>query len=627
MAATPRRRKRAEPIASNAVDIAFEAVANDATLDSPARGLLIDQRRLINAQLLGERLSNGLKIATGAAGLAVAVAAGVMVWQASRADGLVIKAFATPPSLVARGVTGEAVAAQLLDRLNAMVTTANSAEPQRRVAGDPSRTISIQIPQTGLSISQVDQWLREVLGQERQVSGELMIGDGGAWVLSARNGATPLPSLTGAPAELPVLLQQTAETILAREQPDTYASFLINVRRLDDAITYLQTRIASDSVDEQARAHDMIGTALAQKGEQTGAFDAFRRSVDLNARPSWRAMGSIAPREADRGHPEAAARYLERYLEEIRKNDPRDRLTAQARRLRVLRRGSMLATLRGDHGFALDAAAELNRLGSDGAGAMGVLGQRADQEALAYAALHDVERAAALIAKNGPPTVRQVSGSAYQVAAAAGDWPRALAAIEEHITGYGPAESSLENNPVAYAMKARALRFLGRLEDAAAALEATPLDCQDCVMERGLIAAARGDKGLADHWLGQAVRMAPTIPFANYEWGQVLLARGDLEGAALRFEAASQQGPRFADPLSAAGEVLLLKGDPKAAAAKFSEANKLAPRWGRNHLLWGEALAKLGKTGEAKAQWKIAAALDLSGADRARLAANLGKKL
>ena len=57
--------------------------------------------------------------------------------------------------------------------------------------------------------------------------------------------------------------------------------------------------------------------------------------------------------------------------------------------------------------------------------------------------------------------------------------------------------------------------------------------------------------------------------------------------------------------------------DPATDLGKFAAADKDAPRWGRNHLRWGEALARLGRADQARAQWRAAA--DLSSADQAKL--------
>ena len=157
-------------------------------------------------------------------------------------------------------------------------------------------------------------------------------------------------------------------------------------------------------------------------------------------------------------------------------------------------------------------------------------------------------------------------------------------------------------------------------------LAKTPLDCVPCVIQRGILAELQGNHRLADHWLGEAVRMSPSLPQAPQDWGLVLLARGKPDLAIVQFEAASRLGGQWADPLNGWGEALLAKGDPAGAAQKFQAAAKLAPAWGRTELLWGEALAKQGKIDEARAKWRAAAGMDLTPTERARLQALTGKR-
>ncbi len=182
------------------------------------------------------------------------------------------------------------------------------------------------------------------------------------------------------------------------------------------------------------------------------------------------------------------------------------------------------------------------------------------------------------------------------------------------------------NRPIPRAQKAEALAHLGRMAEAMALVGGTPLDCQPCVMARGEIAALAGQPALADHWFGEAVKMTPSLPMASTAWGRVLLDRGQTDRAIAQFKIANTRGPHFADPLSWWGEALLRKGETRAAIKKFKEADKYAPKWGRNHLLWGDALAKLGKADKAREQWRAAAGMDLSAADRARVTALLQKR-
>jgi tetratricopeptide (TPR) repeat protein len=159
----------------------------------------------------------------------------------------------------------------------------------------------------------------------------------------------------------------------------------------------------------------------------------------------------------------------------------------------------------------------------------------------------------------------------------------------------------------------------GRLVEAETLLSSTPLDCYRCLVVRGLAAARRQDLSAADRWFAEAARQGPSIPNAQTVWGEILLDRGELDGAIAKLAEAHRITPHFADPIELWGEALMRKGDYAGAVAKFAEADKYAPRWGRNHMRWGEALMLSGRYAEARRQFEIANGLDLSRADRAAL--------
>jgi tetratricopeptide (TPR) repeat protein len=112
---------------------------------------------------------------------------------------------------------------------------------------------------------------------------------------------------------------------------------------------------------------------------------------------------------------------------------------------------------------------------------------------------------------------------------------------------------------------------------------------------------------------------SPDIPFADADWGAMLMAKGDLDGAIAKFESAHAKGPHFADPVEMWGEALIAQNRSDLALAKFEEADKYAPNWGRLHLKWSEALWWSGKRVDAKKQFAIATGLDLSAHDRTEL--------
>jgi tetratricopeptide (TPR) repeat protein len=133
---------------------------------------------------------------------------------------------------------------------------------------------------------------------------------------------------------------------------------------------------------------------------------------------------------------------------------------------------------------------------------------------------------------------------------------------------------------------------------------------------RGQIAATQRSWKASAQWFARAVQQAPSIPFAYADWGAMLFAKGDLDGAIAKFTTANQKGPHFADPLEMWGEALIAKHRSDLALTKFEEANKYAPNWGRLHLKWGEALLWSGDKNSARKQFAIAASLDLTPSEK-----------
>ena len=173
---TPRRsRVKAEPAPTtpDPIEIAMEAEAAaspTARTESPAVQLLVNQNVLVREQIALTRhewIRSHLGLVRDAAVIAgAALLAGsalFWVWNANRADGLVIKAFSVPPALAERGITGEMAASGMMDRLAEISDVARPAERQRRVSRQGADSISIEVAQTGLSLSQADQWLRQKL--------------------------------------------------------------------------------------------------------------------------------------------------------------------------------------------------------------------------------------------------------------------------------------------------------------------------------------------------------------------------------------------------------------------------------------------------------------------------------
>src|SRR5262249_8632954 len=150
----------------------------------------------------------------------------------------------------------------------------------------------------------------------------------------------------------------------------------------------------------------------------------------------------------------------------------------------------------------------------------------------------------------------------------------------------------------------------GDVAGADALIAKTALDCDACARMRGRIEAVKHNWPEAARYFAMVSARSPHIPYADTDWGAMLLQKGDYDGAIAKFETANKRGPRFADPLEMWGEALMQKNRSDLALAKFEEANKYAPNWGRLHLKWGEALFWSGDKPGARKQFEIAASLD-----------------
>ena len=591
------------PTTPDPIEIAMEAEAHDTSPDSPARRVLLKQERLIGWDIAERRMGVALKALTGLAGVVAAFALGALVWNAAHADNLVIEAFSVPPALAERGITGESLARQLIEDLAAINEVGHSQDKQRGFAADWGKALALEVPATGISLTQADQWLKEKLGHQVHVNAEVVVGPDGALRVIAHSGTHAIAPFVGDEADIPAMVQRVAEGVYAREQARSYAGYLLNSRRFDEAAAWLRPRTHLPLARDRARAFNGLGL-WAKIADPTQGSEFFRRAI--NADPTFGyAYGNLADVETTLGHLDHAFGLWPQMAELVR-NDRRILEDARASGANDAR--EKMATLLGDYAGQLAARRERRQLAQLGTTSRDLAEPKI---ATSLASLHDLRPARAELGFDAetPDEARQKAVALQAIEISGENWAAAQTA---------GAQAGLAPSPLV-------LAHLGRMAEAQALIGATGLDNVTAVIERGRIASLAGDAAGADHWFGEAVRMAPSLPIANYFWGRALLQRGRPDLAIAKFTLATEKGPRFADAWSAWGEALLAQGQARAAEGKFKQADRYAPNWGRNHLKWGEALAKLGKKDAALAQWRIAGGLDLTADERARLNRDIAK--
>ena len=593
-------------------------------LSDDQRHHLFEQMNSLRLSIWEKRMGVMLRVATAVMGLAFAGALAFFFHDAITSNRLLIDAFSVPPDLAARGITGEVVAARVLDAIAELQEQASTARAPQTFANNWGRNdIKVEIPETGISIGDLDRFLRERFSNDTHISGEVLHTAGGI-SLTARAGTQGSAHVTGSEIDLDALIGKLTEQIYGLTQPYRYGIYLESHGRVDEAVHVFSTLAKNGPAEEQPWGYVGWSNAIAaREGLQARAR---LLNAALAIKPDFiPANSNIIAVEKAQSHPEAEFRagmknaaLFDTDAAKVFVDSP-TRNSVQKKRYQV----SSNALLGDFH----NAASFFQGLVRQNRFSLGQTGLSA-QLAAYYAGEHDLVAARATMDDRHQDSgvMPGISGlfdleALMQIAYVAENWTNVLSYAERIEAAYAKSPGARSQFAAAtIPMIAYAKAKLGRVSEAEKDLAVTPADCYECLIARAMVAELQAERGRADYWFGRATRSNPSIPFAYAEWGKASKERGDFTAAIGKFKLANAKGPHFADPLEGWGEALMAKNQSHLALAKFEEANKYAPNWGRLHLKWGEALIYAGKPDEAKAQFARASELELTPSEKAELA-------
>ena len=609
-------------------------------IDSEAIAFLHDQRLHLHEQfrhlreqlrlrLWEQRTGVFLRVATAIVGVAVASGFALMVWDAAHSKGLVIEPFSVPPDLAQRGQTGEVIAAQMIDKLTAM-TKSESSRAAQSYANNWGNNIKVEIPETGVSIGELRNFLREWLGHDIRSSGEIYHTAGGIAV-TARASGEEGATFEGKESELNALIQKAAEHVYEVTQPYRYANYLDRnydpkgaAQRVAKATQVYRRLIAGDDRKEEGWAWNGLATIQFNFYADNRKSAWYYRKA-LAADPDSDLFHySLAARNTPLGQEEEGFRNISEFIRRAELGTP-DLNPRYARSALAQARGVVLSSV-GDFAGAVRLETEAaERLDS-----FSVLSRSnfLNVALTSMARSHDLAAMRAYLKALGwreiPPGYLGVH---FWYAMESGDW-RPVLAVEPALnapTGanrLAPARhiTNGDFNPSLWPLIAYAHARTGDMAGAEKILAPLADDNAAAVRMHAMIAELKGEHARADWWFARSEAQTPSLPLTDLWWGQALLARGQADAAIAKFKRANKLGAKFADPLEGWGEALMAKNQSHLALAKFEEASRYAPNWGRLHLKWGAALVYAGKPAEAKTQFDQAAALDLTPSEKSELA-------
>jgi tetratricopeptide (TPR) repeat protein len=620
--------------------------------DEAADSFLAAQQALIAKQMhhLDDQLRSAgldrwfkrLRLVTQGVILAAVLAAvgglGAVAWSAAHDRDLVIDGFSVPPDLAQQGSTGAAIATELHDRLGRLQAE-TKARTYAIAVREKAPEARVQIPETGVSLGEVNRLLHEWLGHETHVSGEIarLTGgpDKGALVLNIRTGGQPGVRLLAPDGDLDALLDKAAREVYLGVDPIRYASWVEQHVGQAEALAVLEKTADSGTPADRGSALNRIAILRGIEISLEERRDLLARSVALD--PYKGGLNNLAVTDGSLGHAELALKEMRAALAQRQAHLP-ENLTPETRRSLLTTSGANLASDIGDSAGAIDVMcvqfqvspcdvdALIRTLSKgpsvDPTGRIGAIPAR-------LAALHDARDAERVIALIPAPRTDPVGAASTRAGALVQDanvrvvredWAGVLKDTEAYLA-LGAQWPGLREPVGMLEWRAVAMAHLGDAAGARAAAEALARDCYSCVISHARVEEVLGNRAAADRLFADAARQGPSLPFAEAAWAKARLERGDAAGALKLARIAYGKSRRYADASEVWGEALLAGGDSAGADKKFAEAARLAPRWGRLHVKWGEALAREGRAADARTQFAAAARLDLTPAEQAELAA------
>jgi tetratricopeptide (TPR) repeat protein len=526
-------------------------------------------------RLLALRLRTGFQIFLVLFATVIGAGVAILIYEAVQSRSVVIESFSAPPSLAADGLSGQVLASGLLDVLTRIQAASRANIEHRNLSNAWTNEISIDVPETGISIGQLERMIKTRFGHDQHIQGDLVKTPMGLALTVRGTGMLP-KTFTGEAGALDKLLTQAGEYVFGQSQPGLWAAYLSNNDRNDEAIRFAQGAYTAVDPSERPYVLNYWANAISGKGGDGATAEAlplYREAVHLKP-DYWTGYNNIMAALAALGDEEGVVRVGHQIMKAAGGRPgrmPENMYQNYDQQVWDLpaERAEQIADIESNSGIGSGGS-------FSGAENLGV--------AQADVQMHDVE-AAALRLKTTPVDERNLSDVADAVfdrallAEEGSDLTAAAREWDAFAVAYANPTVSTAN-PAYICYAAVTYEKTGQPAKADAVLNAVgKLAFVDCYRFKGDVLDLRGDWLGAQAWYAKSVKLAPSIPSGYYSWGVALAKHGDLEGAAAKFKDANQKGPHWADPLMAWGDVLAKQGKTKEALAKYDAALKYAPNW------------------------------------------------
>jgi hypothetical protein len=244
------------------------------------------QAREVDIRRFGLRLRVGFQLFIAFFATVIGVGIAVMIYDAVTSRSVVIDPFEAPPSLAADGLNGKVLAAGLLDVLTRIQAASRANIEHRNLSNAWTNDIAIDVPETGISVGQLERVLKARFGHDQHIEGDLVKTGSRGLALTVRGTGILPKTFSGEAGSLDKLLTQAAEYVFGQSQPGLWAAYLSQIDRNDDAIGFAQGAYNTVEASEKPYVLNAWANAIAARGGE----DAMREAL-----PLWRETLRLKP--------------------------------------------------------------------------------------------------------------------------------------------------------------------------------------------------------------------------------------------------------------------------------------------------------------------------------------------
>jgi hypothetical protein len=135
---------------------------------------LHDETRESRLRRAGLRMRLGTQLLFALFATLVVVGIATMLRDAVTSRSVVVEAFKAPAALAPQGLTGDVVAAAVLDKLIVLHDHTRAISRDRETRGAWASDIKIDVPETGVSLGEINRLLHERFGHDLHIGGDLV---------------------------------------------------------------------------------------------------------------------------------------------------------------------------------------------------------------------------------------------------------------------------------------------------------------------------------------------------------------------------------------------------------------------------------------------------------------------